>query len=150
MSIDHRLCCAYFLLQTFILASLPIRRFRYLKLSTGFREHWQYNNHIPRMFSEWYCEADIVLGSEQRGWKQYVQLPLRSAMLDDLPVSSGSGGIISNANDMVIWLQTLLNEGRHPGTNETVFSAEAINKVAAGITVSTPVAPFPELSPKVY
>jgi hypothetical protein len=53
------------------------------------------------MFSEWYGEADIVLGSERRGWKQYVQLPLRTAMLDDLSVNSGSGGIISNANDMI-------------------------------------------------
>ncbi|KAJ7887015.1 hypothetical protein B0H14DRAFT_2337946, partial [Mycena olivaceomarginata] len=35
-----------------------------------------------------------------------------------------------------IWLQTLLNEGRHPGTNETVISAKAINKVATGISLT--------------
>ncbi|KAJ7269021.1 beta-lactamase/transpeptidase-like protein [Mycena rebaudengoi] len=155
-----------------------IRRFRYLRPSTGFREHWQYNhmytllsyfpllllgipfeqyvndfiteplgmlyttymsevaektgNLADGMMRDGVNQTDDVFGV---GW-----LPLRSEVLEDLPVNSGSGGIIPNANDIAIWFQTPLDEGRHPGTNETVIPAEAINKAAAGITVSTPVA----------
>ncbi|KAF7345808.1 Beta-lactamase class penicillin binding protein [Mycena venus] len=169
-----------------------IRRFRYLRPSTGFREHWQYNNHMYTLLSyfppllleipfEQYVNDFITepLGMLSTTYMSEVAEKtgnLADGMMRDgvnqtddvfgvgrvrpIPywdpsgkvgnINSGSGGIISNARDMAIWLQTLLNEGRHPGTNETVIPAEAINKVAAGITVSTPVAPFPELSPKVY
>ncbi|KAJ7144410.1 hypothetical protein C8R44DRAFT_865335 [Mycena epipterygia] len=36
---------------------------------------------------------------------------------------SGPAGVISNANEMAIWLQALLNEGRHPTNNDTVIPA---------------------------
>ncbi|KAF5371351.1 hypothetical protein D9615_009703 [Tricholomella constricta] len=60
------------------------------------------------------------------------------------------GGIISNAVDMSIWLQTLLLEGQKPGTNQSVIPPEVIQKVSAGVSVVEPVASFPELSPSVY
>ncbi|KAJ7059265.1 beta-lactamase/transpeptidase-like protein [Mycena amicta] len=65
-------------------------------------------------------------------------------------VISGPGGVISSANDMAIWLQTLIGEGQHPSTKETIIPAEVVRRVASGVTVATPVAPFPELSPSVY
>ncbi|KAJ6566564.1 beta-lactamase/transpeptidase-like protein [Mycena capillaripes] len=169
-----------------------IRRFRYLKPSTGFREHWQYNNHMYTLLSyfpplllgipfEQYVSDFITepLGMLSTTYMSEVAEKtgnLADGMMRDgvdqtedvfgvgtvrpIPywdpsgevgnINSGSGGIISNANDMAIWVQTLLSDGRHPRTNETIIPPEAIIKVAAGITVSTPVAPFPELSPKVY
>ncbi|KAJ7234657.1 hypothetical protein C8J57DRAFT_1531380 [Mycena rebaudengoi] len=140
-----------------------IRRFRYLRPSTGFREHWQYNNHMYTLLSyfpllllgipfEQYWrrktgnladgmmrdgvnQTDDVFGV---GWVRPIPYWDSSGGVGN--INSGSGGIIPNANDIAIWFQTPLDEGRHPGTNETVIPAEAINKVAAGITVSTPVA----------
>ncbi|KAF8191527.1 beta-lactamase/transpeptidase-like protein [Mycena galopus ATCC 62051] len=169
-----------------------IRRLRYMKPSTGFREHWQYNNHMYTLLSyfpplllgipfEQYVNDFITepLGMHSTTYMSGVAEKtgnLADGMMRDgvnqtedvfgvgrvrpIPywdpsgevgnINSGSGGIISNAKDIAIWLQTLLNDGRHPLTNKTIIPAEAINKVAAGITVATPVAPFPELSPKVY
>ncbi|KAJ7032461.1 beta-lactamase/transpeptidase-like protein [Mycena alexandri] len=64
-------------------------------------------------------------------------------------VISGAGGVISSALDMAIWLQMLLTGGKSP-SNETVIPAAVINKVATGVSVFTPVAAYPELSPVVY
>ncbi|KAJ7021657.1 beta-lactamase/transpeptidase-like protein [Mycena alexandri] len=64
-------------------------------------------------------------------------------------VISGAGGVISSANDMAIWLQMLLTGGKSR-SNETVIPAAVINKVATGVSVFTPVAAYPELSPVVY
>ncbi|KAL0577108.1 hypothetical protein V5O48_004861 [Marasmius crinis-equi] len=50
---------------------------------------------------------------------------------------SGTGGVISSANDMAKWLQTLLLLGQHPETNETVIPAEAVQRTAEGISVTT-------------
>ncbi|KAF9461080.1 beta-lactamase/transpeptidase-like protein [Collybia nuda] len=69
---------------------------------------------------------------------------------EDGNIESGPGGVISTATDMAIWLQTLLLEGVKPGTNTSVIPAEAIRRVATGITVTAGTAPFPELSPEVY
>ncbi|KAF9463773.1 beta-lactamase/transpeptidase-like protein [Collybia nuda] len=77
--------------------------------------------------------------------------PFRSALGgEDGNVVSGPGGIISTAVDMATWLQTLLLKGVKPGTNTSVIPADAINKVATGITVVSGTAPFPDLSPIVY
>ncbi|KAJ7624937.1 beta-lactamase/transpeptidase-like protein [Roridomyces roridus] len=64
-------------------------------------------------------------------------------------VISGAGGVISSAHDMAIWLQALLQEGTNQA-NETVIPASVIQKVATGVTVYTPIARYPELSPVVY
>ncbi|KAJ6476921.1 beta-lactamase/transpeptidase-like protein [Mycena sanguinolenta] len=64
-------------------------------------------------------------------------------------VISGAGGVISSSQDMATWLQMLLMEGKNQ-SNETVIPAEVIRKAATGVTVFTPVAAYPELSPVVY
>ncbi|KAJ6569266.1 beta-lactamase/transpeptidase-like protein [Mycena capillaripes] len=170
-----------------------IRRLRYLKPSTGFRELWQYNNHMYTLLS--YFPPLLVGISFEKYVNDFIFEPLgmrsttyfsgraeASGKLADgiardgvnhtedmfglgrlraLPywgpskgdvghVMGGAGGIISSANDMAIWLQTLLGEGNHPTRNTTVIPADVIRRVAAGVTVAAPVAPFPELSPMVY
>ncbi|KAF7431198.1 hypothetical protein PC9H_006919 [Pleurotus ostreatus] len=63
---------------------------------------------------------------------------------------SGPGGIISNAVDMALWLQVLLSDGQHPVTRESVIPAEVIQTVSSGVTIFTPSAQQPFLSPVVY
>ncbi|KAL0567548.1 hypothetical protein V5O48_014444 [Marasmius crinis-equi] len=50
---------------------------------------------------------------------------------------SGAGGVISNANDMAMWLQTLLLWGKNPATNETVIPPQVLQRAASGITVAS-------------
>ncbi|KAI3621302.1 beta-lactamase class penicillin binding protein [Moniliophthora roreri] len=50
--------------------------------------------------------------------------------------NSGPGGVISSANDMAIWLQTLLLWGKHPQTGEVVIPEEVLRTVASGVTVT--------------
>ncbi|RDB30019.1 hypothetical protein Hypma_013824 [Hypsizygus marmoreus] len=69
---------------------------------------------------------------------------------EDGNLVSGGAGIISNAVDLAIWLQTLLSNGLRPGTNESVIPAEVTEKVSAGVSVQAGAAQFPELSPLVY
>ncbi|KAJ6552199.1 beta-lactamase/transpeptidase-like protein [Mycena vulgaris] len=170
-----------------------IRRLRHLKPSTGFRELWQYNNHMYTLLSyfppllvgipfEKYVNDFIIepLGMHSTTYfseRAEASGHLADGMLRDgvnrtenvfgmgrvraVPywapskentshVLSGAGGVISNANDMAVWLQMLLSEGQHPTENKTVIPAGIIRQVATGVTVATPVAPFPELSPVVY
>ncbi|KAJ6588140.1 beta-lactamase/transpeptidase-like protein [Mycena capillaripes] len=170
-----------------------IRRLRYLKPSTGFRELWQYNNHMytvlsyfPQllvgipfetyvndfilqplgMSSTTYCSktaaesGHLADGLGRDGVNQTEDIFGRGGVRvypfwspnEGVPgnVISGAGGVISNAKDMAIWLQTLLSEGRHPVSGETVIPQEVIRRIAAGITVARPAAQFPELSPIVY
>ncbi|PFH49059.1 hypothetical protein AMATHDRAFT_63996 [Amanita thiersii Skay4041] len=63
---------------------------------------------------------------------------------------AGAGGVLSTARDMSIWVSMLLNNGRHPDTNETVIPEAAVDYAATGYTVFDRKASFPELSPKVY
>ncbi|EEB94629.1 hypothetical protein MPER_06525 [Moniliophthora perniciosa FA553] len=51
---------------------------------------------------------------------------------------AGAGGVISSANDMAIWLQTLLLWGKHPQTGEVVIPEDVLRTVASGVTVSDP------------
>ncbi|KAJ7639711.1 beta-lactamase/transpeptidase-like protein [Mycena polygramma] len=170
-----------------------IRRLRYLKPSTGFREQWQYNNHMYTLISyfpqllagvpfETYVNDFILRPLGMNSTTYYSKKADENGHLADgmgrdgvnqtedvfglgqvraypfwapnegVPrhVISGAGGVISNAKDMAIWLQALLLEGQHPVSGNTVIPTEVIRKVAAGITVASPVAQFPELSPMVY
>ncbi|KAJ6609481.1 beta-lactamase/transpeptidase-like protein [Mycena sp. CBHHK59/15] len=158
-----------------------IRRLRYLRPSTGFRELWQYNNHMYTLLSyfppllvgipfEKYVNDFIIEPLGMRSTTYFSDRAAESGHLADgmmrdgvnktedvfglgrvraLPywapskgntgnVISGAGGVISNANDMAIWLQTLLSEGRHPINNKTVIPAEVIRQVATGLTVAAP------------
>ncbi|KAF7353889.1 Beta-lactamase class penicillin binding protein [Mycena venus] len=170
-----------------------IRRLRYLKPSTGFRELAQYNNfmytllsYLPRLLVgipfETYVNEYILEPLGMHSTTYYSKSAAESGHLADgigrdgvnqtedpfgvgqaraypfwapnegTPghVLSGPGGVISNAKDMAIWLQTLLEEGQHPTNNNTVIPSEVIRWVASGVTVYIPVAQFPELSPIVY
>ncbi|KAJ7185375.1 beta-lactamase/transpeptidase-like protein [Mycena filopes] len=165
-----------------------IRGLRYLKPSTGFREQFQYNNHMYTLLSalppllagipfETYVNDFMLEPLGMTSTTYYSKIAAESGHLaeglgrdgvnrtedpfgvgrvqplpywapnDGVPgnANSGDGGVISNAKDMAIWLQTLLSEGRHPTENKTVIPAELIR---AGITVALPVAQFPEGSPK--
>ncbi|KAJ7111488.1 beta-lactamase/transpeptidase-like protein [Mycena epipterygia] len=170
-----------------------IRRLKYLKPSTGFREQWQYNNHMYTLLSyfpplltgipfEKYVNDFIIEPLGMHATTYSSETATESGNLADgilrqgvnrtedvfglgrvraVPfwapskpgeghVLSGAGGVISSANDMAIWLQTLLNEGRHPVNNEVVIPAEVIRQVASGVTVASPIGPLPEISPLVY
>nr|GAT61300.1 predicted protein [Mycena chlorophos] len=63
---------------------------------------------------------------------------------------AGAAGILSSARDLSRWIAMLLNDGRHPLTNETVIPADVVEHVALGYSVSLEKAEFPETSPKVY
>ncbi len=51
---------------------------------------------------------------------------------------SGPGGIIMNARDAAVWLQTLLLGGANPATGEQVVPAEVIADISTGISVASP------------
>ncbi|KAJ7243609.1 beta-lactamase/transpeptidase-like protein [Mycena haematopus] len=170
-----------------------IRRLRHLKPSTGFREQWQYNNHIYTVLSylppvltgvsfETYVHDYILEPLGMNSTTYFSKTAANSGHLADgmgrdgvnhtedifglgqvraypfwAPnegktghVLSGAGGLISNAKDMAIWLQTLLAEGRNPVDNKPVIPDDVIRRVSSGVTVAVPAAQFPELSPVVY
>ncbi|KAF7303230.1 Beta-lactamase class penicillin binding protein [Mycena kentingensis (nom. inval.)] len=170
-----------------------IRRLRYLKPSTGFREHWQYNNHMYTVLSylpplltgvpyETYVEDNIFTplgmnattfystvaeasgelseGMTREGANATVDDPYALGTPHALPfwlpndkpghILSGAGAIVSSAIDMATWLQTLLEDGKHPETGAEVIPADAIRRAASGVMVMTGVASFPDLSPIVY
>ncbi|KAJ6464101.1 beta-lactamase/transpeptidase-like protein [Mycena sanguinolenta] len=170
-----------------------IRRLRYLKPSTGFREQWQYNNHIYTVLSyfpplltgvpfETYVNDYILEPLGMNSTTYFSKHAADSGHLADgmgrdgvnqtedlfsmgqvraypfwAPnegkpghVISGAGGLISNARDMAIWLQTLLAEGRNPVDNKPVIPDDVIRRVSSGATVAVPAAQFPEFSPIVY
>ncbi|KAJ7914440.1 beta-lactamase/transpeptidase-like protein [Mycena leptocephala] len=170
-----------------------IRRLRHLKPSTGFRELWQYNNHMYTLLSyfppllvgipfETYVNDFILQPLNMSSTTYFSKTAAESGYLADgmgrdgvnktedvfglgqvraypfwapnegVPghVISGAGGVISNAKDMAIWLQTLLSQGRHPVSGKAVIPEDVIRQVSTGITVAVPAARSPELSPGVY
>ncbi|KAH8826433.1 beta-lactamase/transpeptidase-like protein [Flagelloscypha sp. PMI_526] len=56
---------------------------------------------------------------------------------DDGNAIAGPGGVISNAKDLAVWLQTLLLNGTHPGTSNQVIPAEVIQKLATPLIKGT-------------
>ncbi|KAJ7624741.1 beta-lactamase/transpeptidase-like protein [Roridomyces roridus] len=63
---------------------------------------------------------------------------------------AGAAGILSSARDLSRWLAMLLNNGRHPETNETIIPESVVEHTTLGSVVLLPKAEFPETSPKVY
>ncbi|KAF8626617.1 hypothetical protein AX15_004784 [Amanita polypyramis BW_CC] len=63
---------------------------------------------------------------------------------------AGAGGILTSARDLSVWMSMLLNNGRHPNTNETVVPEGVLEHVSRGFMVTEGKASYPELSPKVY
>ncbi|KAF8514430.1 beta-lactamase/transpeptidase-like protein [Hysterangium stoloniferum] len=65
-------------------------------------------------------------------------------------LNAGAGGIISNAKDVAIWLQTLLTSGRSPVTGNSVIPSSVVHRVSQGVSMLSPGSMFPELSTKIY
>ncbi|TFK69248.1 beta-lactamase/transpeptidase-like protein [Pluteus cervinus] len=63
---------------------------------------------------------------------------------------SGAAGVISSGRDLAVWLQTLLLDGVHPSTNETIIPASVLDTITTGYSINSPRSAFPELSPSVY
>jgi CubicO group peptidase (beta-lactamase class C family) len=54
---------------------------------------------------------------------------------DDGSVVAGAGGVITNAVDLAQWLRTLINDGRHPDTNETVLPPGALDVISRAYSI---------------
>ncbi|KAF7297131.1 Beta-lactamase domain-containing protein [Mycena indigotica] len=63
--------------------------------------------------------------------------------------ASGPGGVISNLDDLVLWLKMLMSDGVNPDTNMTVIPKDVLTTITTGVTV-WPSEEFPELSPSTY
>ncbi|KAF9074317.1 beta-lactamase/transpeptidase-like protein [Rhodocollybia butyracea] len=63
---------------------------------------------------------------------------------------AGSGGVISSARDMSVWVAMLLGNGQHPFTNNTVVPNNLIKHVAEGVSVIDGTTSYPELGISVY
>ncbi|EJD48201.1 beta-lactamase/transpeptidase-like protein [Auricularia subglabra TFB-10046 SS5] len=68
----------------------------------------------------------------------------------DVGSHAGAGGILSNADDLAIWLQTLLSAGKSPKTGAQVIPPEILAKMSSGITVMPQAENIPELAPRTY
>ncbi|KAJ7773827.1 beta-lactamase/transpeptidase-like protein [Mycena metata] len=168
-----------------------ISRLQYNRPSAGFREQFQYNNHMYTVLShlphailnvsyEKYVQDNILgpLGMATSTFFFYADAvktgrladgflrqdidpsgdPFARGTVRTLPyfdrstkghAVSGPGGVISSAYGMATWLKMLLQEGKNQ-FGETVIPPEVVRKAATGVTVNTPIAPYPELSPVVY
>ncbi|KAF8181390.1 beta-lactamase/transpeptidase-like protein [Mycena galopus ATCC 62051] len=135
-----------------------IPRLQYARPSSGFRERTQYNNHmytvllyLPQKLLnvtyEKYVHDNILAPLGMNDTTYFYADVHKTGRLAN--AMSGAGGVISSPRDVAIWLQMLLTEGKSH-SNETVIPAEVIRKAATGVTVATPVAEYPELSPVVF
>lgn len=52
--------------------------------------------------------------------------------------------------DQAIWVHTLLLDGRHPETNETIIPKAAIDHITTGFTIQPARAPYPDFSAGMY
>ncbi|KAH7101699.1 beta-lactamase/transpeptidase-like protein [Auriculariales sp. MPI-PUGE-AT-0066] len=63
----------------------------------------------------------------------------------------GAGCILMTAEDVVLWLQTLLSDGKSPKTGKQVVPSEVLAKMSSGISAVAPGASSPpELASRVY
>ncbi|CAK5267240.1 unnamed protein product [Mycena citricolor] len=62
----------------------------------------------------------------------------------------GAAGVLVSVRDMAMWAAMLMNEGRHPLTNETIVPKDVIEHISAGVSVVAGKAVHPEQSPKLY
>ncbi|KAH6904352.1 beta-lactamase/transpeptidase-like protein [Coprinopsis sp. MPI-PUGE-AT-0042] len=84
----------------------------------------------------------------EKGWiKPTVPYYLRPG---EEKLLAGAGGIISSARDISTWMAMLLNDGRHPNTNEVVVPADVLDFVSTGLVATQGKPEFPETSVKVY
>ncbi|KIJ33420.1 hypothetical protein M422DRAFT_35523 [Sphaerobolus stellatus SS14] len=79
----------------------------------------------------------------------YKAIPFYDKM-GNTSVGSGPGGVISNVEDLTTWLQTLILNGRHPITNDSIIPSAAIAKTAEGVSLAAPFPLDPSVSPEAY
>ncbi|KAJ6552222.1 beta-lactamase/transpeptidase-like protein [Mycena vulgaris] len=148
-----------------------IRRLRYLRPSTGFRERYQYSNHMYTLLSyfppllvgipfEKYVNAFIIEPLGMRSTTYYSDRAEASGHLADGMMRDGVNKTedvfgVGRVRALPYWAPSKADtgdgiDGRHPVENTTIIPAEVIRQVAAGVTVALPAASFPELSPIVY
>ncbi|KAJ6453711.1 beta-lactamase/transpeptidase-like protein [Mycena sanguinolenta] len=60
-------------------------------------------------------------------------------------IAAGAGGVLTSTRDLSMWVAMLLNNGRHPITNETVVPTDVVEHVALGVSVARGKAAYPEL-----
>ncbi|KAG6908807.1 hypothetical protein DXG01_003254 [Tephrocybe rancida] len=65
---------------------------------------------------------------------------------EDGNVLAASGGVISNAVDIATWMQTLLLDGRHPKTNQTIIPSDVIQRALTAVIPQSYRPEFPEVS----
>ncbi|KAH7100785.1 beta-lactamase/transpeptidase-like protein [Auriculariales sp. MPI-PUGE-AT-0066] len=77
---------------------------------------------------------------------------IATTLMEKLDVKvHGAGAAITNVEDIVLWMQTLLNDGKSPKTGKQVIPANILAKMSSGITVVNPGLPYPpELGPTTY
>ncbi|KAJ7155199.1 beta-lactamase/transpeptidase-like protein [Mycena filopes] len=144
-----------------------IPRLQHLRPSTGFREQTQYNNHMYTVLSylptlllnttfEQYVRDNILAPLGMDSTTYFYADAVKTGRLADSFLREGANLTEDPfalgtplTRPQAIWLQMLLTEGKNR-SNKTVIPAEVIRKVATGVSVYTPVAAFPELSPVVY
>ncbi|KAH7100985.1 beta-lactamase/transpeptidase-like protein [Auriculariales sp. MPI-PUGE-AT-0066] len=144
---------------------------KHLRPSTEFREIWQYNNHmyniaasvvarltggqffdfVQEKLFHWFRGDDFLL--QRSGFWKDANGTLRAnyPYADLQLIFPGAGSIISTANDIAKWLQTLLNDGKSPVTGKQVIAASSLAALSTGYSAPAPgKARLPELGPRVY
>ncbi|KAG5649740.1 hypothetical protein H0H81_002237 [Sphagnurus paluster] len=69
---------------------------------------------------------------------------------EDGSVLAGAGGVITCATDVATLLQTLLLDGVHPKTNETVIPPGVLKKITRALSLQTGTPDWPEVSLYAY
>lgn len=63
---------------------------------------------------------------------------------------AGCGGVITTIEDMALWLQVLLSDGKNPQTGEIVIPSAVLKTMSTGVSIEAGVASAPEMAPIVY
>lgn len=84
----------------------------------------------------------------EKGWLKPI-IPYFSRPGEE-KIWAGAGGVISSARDLSMWVAMLLNDGRHPYSNEVVVPADVLEFVSTGLVATHGKPDFPETSVKVY
>ncbi|KAJ6492259.1 beta-lactamase/transpeptidase-like protein [Mycena sanguinolenta] len=150
-----------------------ISTLRYLRPSAALRETYQYNNlmyetlsYLPQTLLNQTFESYIaehlfgplgmasstysVAEAEERGALAHgFQWDMQDHLI------GANGARMATVPTFLIhcqsmWVAMLLNNGRHPTTNETVVPEDVVDHVATGVSVASGKAAYPELSPVVY
>ncbi|KAH6885585.1 beta-lactamase/transpeptidase-like protein [Coprinopsis sp. MPI-PUGE-AT-0042] len=99
-------------------------------------------------FAEGHVQHLRDMTQDKKGWLKPI-VPY-FARPGEETISSGPGGVISSARDLSTWMAMLLNNGRHPYTNDVVVPVEVLDFVSTGLVVVYGAPDFPETSIMVY